>query len=61
MYGYYTIREILKLAAKKGVKRSTFKPKKVVNKFLDKPRFYGKKMSIRQGGKLMAKMPWYIG
>ena len=27
MYGYYTIREILKLVAKKGVKRSSF-PKK---------------------------------
>ena len=27
MYGYYTVLEILKLAAKKGVKRSSF-PKK---------------------------------
>jgi RNA:NAD 2'-phosphotransferase (TPT1/KptA family) len=61
MYGYYTIREILKLAAKKGVKRSTFKPKKDVKKSLDKPRFYRKKMIIRLGVKKKKKMPWYIG
>jgi len=35
MYGYYTIREILKLAAKKGVKRSSF-PKRHSKTFTKK-------------------------
>ena len=29
MYGYYTVLEILKLAAKRGVKRSTFPKKRI--------------------------------
>jgi hypothetical protein len=35
MYGYYTIREILKLAAKKGIKRSSF-PKRYSKAFTKK-------------------------